>query len=174
MRWPILGFALLAIGCSEGRPPDLPIWPELVDLDRVTASISGAVSSQEDLAEFEIPNEFIPELLRVLGPPKYHKHPPAKYTQEIGRLRIVCRDGRVLEIGLVFYGKEPVLFTLQGVPCIRGGPYQDLAPGHDKYLPEVLTLEGFLRAVHRHDRVAAKQYVDLLDRSAGRVPKMSQ
>jgi hypothetical protein len=170
MRWPVLGLVLITTGCSSERPPAMPAWPEPSEVERVTAVVSGSVSNQPDLAEFEVPSEFVPELLQVLSPPEYHKHPD-KYTQEVGRLRVVCRDGRVAEVGLVFYGKAPVLFTLDGVSCMRGGPYKDLAPGHDKYLPEVLTLEGFLRAAQRGDRTVARECLDLLHRSAGRSAK---
>jgi hypothetical protein len=130
--------------------------------------LSGAVSGHPDLAEFELPAEFVPELLRVLSPAVYSKHPRSELLREIGRVRFACRDGRTVEVGLVFFGKEPVLFTLQGVPCVRGGAYHDLAPGKDKYLPEVLTLEGYLRAVRRGDREAARAYLNLLHRSAGK------
>lgn len=130
--------------------------------------MSGVVSGQPDLAEFELPAEFVPELLGVLGPVVYSKHPRSELLREIGRVRFACRDGRTVEVGLVFFGKEPVLFTLQGVPCVRGGPYHDLAPGKDQYLPEVLTLEAYLRAVGRGDREAARAYLNLLHRSAGK------
>jgi hypothetical protein len=134
----------------------------------MTATLSGSVSREPDIAEFEVPADAVPAVLRVLSPPEYHPHPPAKYVREIGQLRILCRDGRTLDVSLVYFGKEPVWFTVQGVPCIRGGPYNDLAPGKDKYLAEVLTLEGFLRAVHAGEKAAAREYLDLLDKSAGR------
>lgn len=161
-------YILVAVGCSASPPPDVPEWPEAGQVERITATVSGSVSSQPDLAEFEVPTEFVPAVLRVLSPPQYHRHPPAKYLQEVGQLRVVCHDGRVLDVRLIYFGKEPVLFTLQGVACIRGGPYQDLAPGKDMYLPEVLTMEGLLRAVKSGDRERAREYLDLLDRSAGR------
>lgn len=168
MRCSLLCWILFAVGCTADRTPDLPAWPTADDVARVTVTVSGAASGQPDLDEFELPAEFVPELLGVLGPPAYHQHPRPERTQEVGRLRFVCRDGRDLEVRLVFAGKEPVLFTLQGVPCVRAGAYCDLAPGKDKYLPEVLTLEGFLRAVRRGDREAAREYLNLLHRSAGK------
>jgi hypothetical protein len=79
-----------------------------------------------------------------------------------------CRDGRNLDVRVVWFGKGPVLFTLDGTPCTRGGPYRDLAPGEDKYLDEGLALAGFLRAVHRGDEDDQRRYLVLLDKSAGR------
>lgn len=174
MRWLVLPYVLLVGGCSASAPPAVLAWPDVTQVERITASVSGSVSRQSDLPEFEVPPEFIPALLQVLSPPEYHKHPPAEYLQEIGQLRITCRERRVLEVRLFFYGKEPVLFTVQGVPCRRGGPYKNLAPGKDKYLAEVLTLEGFLRAVKSGDQERVKKYLDLLDRSAGRVGEWSR
>src|SRR5262249_14351186 len=98
-----------------------------------------------------------------------HEHPLS--VQEAGHLRLTCRDGRTLEAPLFFYGKEPVLFTLQGVPCIRGGPYNTLAPGKHMYLPEVLTLQGGLRAIKKGDRAMANDDRKLLRRSAGRTER---
>jgi hypothetical protein len=160
---------LFAVGCSANEPPPaVPEWPDAAQVERITAAVSGSVSGQPDIAEFDVPPEFVPAVVRVLSPPEYHEHPPGKHLQEVGQLRVACRDGRVLDVRLYFFGKEPVLFTLSGVPCIRGGPYNNLASGKDIYLPEVLTLEEFLRAVRSGDRVRARKYLELLDRSAGR------
>jgi hypothetical protein len=74
-----------------------------------------------------------------------------------------------LDVRLIFFGKEALLFTLDGVPCGRGGRYVNLGTHQSpKYLPEVLTFEGLLRAVHGQDWGKAQEYRDLLDRSAGR------
>lgn len=169
MRCSPLAFVLLVVGCSGSSPPPaVPEWPGIVQVDQITASVSGSVSTLPDLAEFKVPAEFVPAVVRVLSPPQYHAHPAAKYLQEVGRIRIACRTGRVMDVRLFFFGKEPVLFTLDGVPCIRGGPYNDLAPGKGVYLPEVLTLEAFLRAVRSGDREQARECLESLDKSAGR------
>ena len=168
MRCPLMCWILLVTGCTADRPPAVPTLPDATDVARATVTVSGVVSGQPDIAEFELPAEFVPELLGVLGPAAYSQHPRPEVTQEVGLLRFACREGRDVEVRLVFAGKEPVRFTLQGVPCVRGGAYHDLAPGKDKYLPEVLTLEGYLRAVGRGDREAARGYLNLLRRSAGK------
>jgi hypothetical protein len=155
-------------GCNSLSDRSVPPWPEETEVERITARVSGSITGDPDLADFEIPAEYVPAVLRPLGPPQYHKHPPN--VQEVAWLRVHCKDGRELELRLFFYGKEPVLFTLQGVPCIRGGRYVNLGNEQSpKYLPEVLTLEGLLRAVHGHDRAKAQEYLDLLDQSAGRI-----
>jgi hypothetical protein len=118
------------------------------------------------IEEFEIADQYIPAVMRALDEPRYIKAP--RHVSEVGSLTIHCRDGRTLQVQLLFAGKEPVLFTLDGVSCIRGGGYEDLAPGKDIYLSEVLALGEALRAIHAGDKSKAQKNFDELDRSAGR------
>ena len=69
---------------------------------------------------------------------------------------------------LIFDGKSPALFTVNGVECIRGGQYNDIKPPYEHYIPESLNIEGFLRAVHRGEPISAQEYIANLDKSAGR------
>lgn len=162
--------ALAVPSCSPAKPrADVPRWPEVAEVERITAAITESESGQPGLPEFEVPSEYTPLVLRALSPPEHHEHPP-KFTREVGQLRIACRDGRTLEVRLIFFGKEPTLFTVGGVPCIRGGPYVDLGNGKwPKYLPEVYAVEGLLRAIHRRDRAGVDGLIMSLDQSAGRV-----
>jgi hypothetical protein len=168
MRGLLLSCLLLILGCSTSSPPAVPEWPEAAQVKRITASCSGAVVNEPDIAEFEVPSEFVPAVMRVLSPPEYHKHPRADFLKDVGQITIECNNGKVLNVRLFYFGKEPVLFTLEGVPCIRGGPYKDTAPGFHHYLCEVLTFEGFLRAIRNGNRKEAREYLHLLDKSAGR------
>jgi hypothetical protein len=171
MRLCLLVFALVVMGCSGSSPPPvIPPWPDATAIEKITATVSGSVSHEPDLAEFEVPQEYFAALLRVLGPPKFYEHPPAKYLREVGRLCFACRDGRSLEVTLIYYGHGQVLYRFQGVPCSRGGSYNDLLPSKGKFVDELLTLEGVLRAVQSSDREGAKKYLELLDKSAGRTP----
>src|SRR5262245_55193850 len=159
--------ALTLAGCSTS--PTVPPWPDATEVKRITAVVSGSVTEQPDLDEFEIPKEYVSDVHRVLYSPKYLKHP--SNCQEVGRLQIHCYDGRILAVRLMYFGKEAVLFTVDGVPCVRGGLYMNLSKRKDdwKYLPEVLTLQELLRAIHRQDDAKARHYLDLLNQSAGRV-----
>jgi hypothetical protein len=157
-------------GCARTDPPQpVPAWPEADGVERITAAVPASDYGPE-LAEFDVPQEYVPALIRFLSPPQYHEHPRAKMTREVGRLGIACRDGRTLDVRLILFGKEPILFTIDGVPCIRGGPYNDLGPSDDpdQYAVESLILEAFLRAVHSGDSAAAQRLTRKLDRSAGR------
>lgn len=151
----------------EPRPPDLRPWPTASEVERITAAVGNSETGEPDVAQFDVPEAYVVALLRVLSPPKYQKHPPQ--SREAGRLTVTCKDGRVLDVRLVdSRGKGPVEFTLQGVPCIRGGRYEDLTNGKDKYLPEVGALQAFLRAIQRRDAAEARKCLERLDQSAGR------
>jgi hypothetical protein len=66
---------MAAVGCRVAGPPALPRWPEVAEVERITAVVSGAVTGEPDAPEFEVPPEFVPAVVRLLGPPEYHPHP---------------------------------------------------------------------------------------------------
>jgi len=166
----LLAGATAITGCSPAAPPSVPALPATSEVDRITVRLHGPEVAGgyvgPPIEEFEIADQYIPAVMRALDKPRYIKAP--RYVSDVGSLTIHCRDGRTLQVQLLFAGKEPVLFTLDGISCIRGGEYEDLAPGKDKYLPEVLTLSEALRAIHSGDKAKAQEYFNLLDRSAGR------
>lgn len=174
MRWCLVFGLLFAVGCSASTLPTVPAWPALSEVERISVVVSGKVSDLPALAEFELPNEFIPDVLKVFTPLVYYPHPLSKSVDDVGVLRIECRDGRVINVQLLFSGKGPVLFIFEGVLCIRGGPYIDLSLGKDKYLPEVLTLEGYLRAIQSGSYEKAKMFLKLLNQSAGRKDNIAE
>jgi hypothetical protein len=155
-------------GCSPAAPPAVPALPAASAVERITASLNGPEVAGAyvgpPIEEFEIAAQYFPAVMRALDEPRYVKAP--RHVSEVGNLAIHCRDGRMLHVQLLFAGKEPVLVTLNGVSCIRGGEYKDL--GKDKYLPEVLALGEALRAIHAGDKAKAQENFDLLNRSAGR------
>jgi hypothetical protein len=142
----------------EKRPkpePQLPRWPALSEVTRVTASVSGRVTGEPDLATFELADEFVPGVLRVLTPPERHKHP--RGVQEVGWLHVYLHKGPVLEVQL----HDKYLFTLDGVQCIRGGTDKDLLE-KSYTLEEGPVFERLLRAAHRGDRAGVRNCLELL------------
>jgi hypothetical protein len=163
----VLIFAVLVAlaGCSP-PPPDVPSLPAPLVVEKITATVFGMSSNQPDLAEFEIPAAFVPDVLRILSPVEHREHP--KTVEVVACLRIACRDGRVMDVELISSRGGTVLFTIQGVPCRRSGTYADLDPASGVHLPEVLRIESFLRAIQQGKPNKAKAFLDRLDVSAGR------
>lgn len=154
-------------GCAA-PPPAVPPLPPPHEVEKVTATVFGVVSDQPDLAEFDIPPAFVPDLLRILSPAEYHRRPPAKADDIVAVLRVVCRDGRAVDVEVLYSLGQTVQFTVQGVPCRRTGTYADLDPVQGVHLPEVLSIEAFLRAVRQGQAGRARAALDRRDRSAGR------
>lgn len=167
IRWAIIGLISGAIGCSA-PPPTAPDLPVAGDVESVTATVFGSVSEQLDLAEFDIPCDFVPDILRLLTPCEYHPRPLVSRSEVVARLLIRRVDGRTSEVLVLFARGETVQFTIQGVPCRRAGTYHDFDPASGVDLPEVLRIEALLRDLHRGDSRRARNQIERMDRAAGR------
>lgn len=159
----LLVLLLLDLGCSSSRQPSVPVWPDVSEVERITATLTGSTTPNPAIAEFDIPMEHHATILRLLNSPIALNHP--LYGTESASLHIHCKE-RVLEVRLIYGGKGPLEFTLEGIPCVRSGDY--VGEHGEKYLPEVLTFEGVLRAIHDRDMKKMHKYLNALDRSAGR------
>ena len=73
-------------------------FPPPEQVEKVTTTVFGTVSKQPDLAEFEIPSAYVPDVLRVLSPPEYHELPPVHEREVVAVLHVTRRDGRVLVV----------------------------------------------------------------------------
>jgi hypothetical protein len=186
MRRPVVllaGLLLLALGGAflalmlRGPPKQELSLPSSVDIpsDGEVAGIAvrlyNSCQQEPDEPEFDLPAEFVPEVLAVFRPVRVARHHPA--VEEYGTMRLRLRGGGDVELRLYRLNKEPVLFSVSGVPCTRGGPYKDMAPGYHKYYPESFALEGLLREFAlitkgrgSHDRV--REVLEKFARSAGR------
>jgi hypothetical protein len=117
---------------------------------------------------FEVPNEFIPAMLRCIDPPT-----PVESSvsgEEVAALHITCSDDRVVDMHFIFYGKNPAIFTINGVQCVRGGPYKPHDSGGDKYMSESGGIGEALLLLQRKEFAKANERIDDLDVSAGRKP----
>jgi hypothetical protein len=159
--------ATLLGGCSS-PPPDPPALPAAADIERVTVTVFGTVSKRNDLAEFEVPAEFVPGLLRTLTPPEYHEHVAVREREVVAWIHLHCRDGRVLDVELLYSGHGVIQYTVQGVPCRRKGVYSDVDTDQGVSLAEVVQVESYLRAVHRGDAAKARECLSHIDRAAQR------
>lgn len=150
-------------------PTPPPAIPGPAQVKRITAELFRSdFVNQPPVPPFDVPAQYVPAVLRMFTSAE-RDDLPLEHTEEIGALRVECEDGRVLELRLLFYGKEPVRFTADGIGCLRGGPYRNVGTGRfEKYLPETLMVAALLKAIHRRAEARAEEYIKLLDQSAGR------
>jgi hypothetical protein len=180
----LLGFLILCAGAAlavalsvarwPNREPPLPDsveFPDNAQVARIVVRLYNSCNDDPDEPEFDLPLEFVPEVLAVLRPVRVVRHHPS--TQEYGTMRLKLHDGREYEVRLQRLNKEPVLYSVDGVPCTRGGRYMDMAPGKDKYLPESFAFEGLLRELASltkgcGSRGRAREILNKFEQSAGR------
>ena len=151
-----------------------PSLPEDSEVRSITASLYNFPAQAPDVPEYTIPSEYIPVVLKFFHPVEQHKHPANAH--DIGTLHILTQSGESSELRFFYWGDgEPVLFSLQGVQCIRGGQFINTGRGEmaPKYLTESLTIDGVLRELHQQTIKGVKssrldEYISLLERSAGR------
>ena len=171
----VLGLLLLAFFSLPHdamlTPPNLP---EDSEVRLITATLYNSPTDEPDIPEYTIPSEYLPMVMKLFRPAETHKHPAT--VRDIGTLHVVTKSGESSEIHFCYWGDgEPVLFSIQGFQCIRGGPFINLG-GSEKtpmYLTESLTIHGVLRELYWQTIKGVKsqrleEYLSLLERSAGR------
>jgi hypothetical protein len=172
-----VGGALIVFVARAGWPRREPPLPSSIDFPDdgkvagVAVCLYNSCQDEPDEPEFELPAEFVPDVLAILRPVRVARHHRA--VEEYGAMCLTLRDGDKVELRLYRLNKEPVLFLVQGVPCTRGGPYKDMAPGKHKYFPESFAFEGLLRelalvARGSGSRGRALEILNKFDQSAGR------
>jgi hypothetical protein len=162
--------ALFAAGCSD-RPPVVPKWPVVAEVKAISASLSeSTMFDQKKSDAFPVPPHLIPALLRVFDPPVYRRDAPRKQVQDIAKLEIQCHDGRILDVRVLFWATEPAFFSIDGIPCWRGGEYKSVSddPNTEKGSAESLGIGGMIKAIQQNDEVKFNSRLRSLDIAAGR------
>lgn len=172
----LFGGGLIALMLRGSRQQEQPL-PSSVDFPNdgevvaISVRLYNSCQEEPDEPEFDLRPEFVPEVLVLFRPVRVARHHP--WVQEYGTMRLRLRDGGEVELRLYRLNKEPVLFSVSGVPCTRGGLYEDIAPGHGKFYPESFALEGLLRefaliAKGRGSRDHVQEILEQFARSSGR------
>ncbi|MCA9236765.1 MAG: hypothetical protein KDA44_14920 [Planctomycetales bacterium] len=171
-QWLILAMALLE-GCGAADPQ--PVFPQFSEVAKVTATVVDDPMGEPAMSEpFSVPPDYVAALLEALSPPVYDQLPPEKWLNDVARLKIELVDGRIVDVRVVFYGKEAVRYVVDGVPCLRGGAYRPIEvsidQNYDFYSAESFGVAGFLNALRKGNVAEAEEVLQVLKRSAGKLP----
>jgi hypothetical protein len=167
---------------SARRQPQVVALPEASEVAEVTALLYEFENFGRAVSEFPLPREYVAPVLAALRPAEREEYP---YLWDewwpLGRLRIRCHDGRLIEVTWPFSGKNPLCFQVDGKRCWRGGDYMPTSVfataerEEGMWSPECTLLAGIVREAYQ-ERVSgekssrAQGYFEDLERSAGRLP----
>jgi len=115
-----VAMAILGLTLSS-KPPlaDLPSPQQVVGMQ---ISLWGEKIGRKDLTDCQIRERDFAVVLRCLSPAEYSRKVGEMMAfPPLGEIRIRLKGGRERRVVFVFAGKNPLCFTLDGVPYLRGG-----------------------------------------------------
>jgi hypothetical protein len=167
--------AAVLLGCSNKSESTLARLPSAAEVQRVDVILVGEQFGSGSPQTFVLPTEYIADVLRFLEPATFLEHPVK--GEEIAALHFKCADHRVVDIHLLFFGKNTAVFTVDGLEYARSGRYEPVkvgADGYEGYLAESAAIGEVLYLVHQGKSAEAQERIYDLDVSAGRKPRRPQ
>jgi hypothetical protein len=135
------------------------------EIDSITARINDLTDNMgiRPIPAFTIPRDQIPTILAALTPAERAERlrRDAEHSAIIGHLTIRTKVGGNIEIDYYGMGQNPVVFSVDGAVCIRGGDYK---PGYktrefEMYTDESLLLYAIIEAIYRAEVKGFKTHV---------------
>lgn len=178
-----LSCACVALMLRLNAPVFVPL-PSPEDTDQITAQIIDASDTFgiPPVPEFRVPEKYFPVILAFLSPAVRYQGSFSFDILEkhwaLGQIELKAKNGSATTIGLYDVGKNPMIFSVNGVLCQRGGDYKPNAvfsTGYESYAAEPYLLCAVLRAIHkaaatRTEPAELMGYVQKLKRSKGELP----
>jgi hypothetical protein len=146
----------------------------------ITASLNDVRQEYASLApvpEFRIPPQYVSVILHAFRPAEVDNELQYPDKDALGTVRILTKQGRTVTI--VFYdsGKTAASFRINGVWCIRGGPYVPIERRSDRpsYDAEGLAICIVIRLIYEESQTDQRSpflesFIDDLERSRGQRP----
>jgi hypothetical protein len=126
------------VGPSRARQPRFAVLPSPRDLASVEVSLWGEQIGRKEFVGFRVDERDWPMILRCLSPAEYsEKVGKMMVFPPLGKIRFRLKDERERELVFVEAGKNPLCFTLDGIPYLRGGK------SYVRYLEDHRDLYGF-------------------------------
>jgi hypothetical protein len=176
--------AVISLAVRKVRDDATPFpLPDVTQIERVTARLFNVEGfGIEPVPEFEVARQHFSTLLGAISPAE--KSTFGHGFNPIAELAITTKGGEKLAILVREAGINPVCFTVNGVDCIRGGPFQPLVvPPSDGnwHADESMVLAGAISEMHREklklkQRSRLKRRIKQLEISRGArpVPKLDE
>jgi hypothetical protein len=164
------------------RQPEFVEIPADIHVDKLTAElfVHDGVGLPA-VAEFDVPERYISPILAPFRPVERVEYLEQFDKYPLGRLKLHCRDGRVIEVAWPDSGKNSLCFQVNGKRCVRRGPFNPVAvhePADDvtsRWTSECTLLTNILWEVHQElvtvqPSGALRGYFEDLERSSGKRP----
>jgi hypothetical protein len=164
-------FASLGQLIWNRNKPDEITLPDEREVVSIRAVAHGDLMGMESTPEFAVPQEYIPVILGILNPAKTPAGVPESwFDPPFVDLQIAVRSGRVIKIQIGWSGQNPLCFIVDGVRCVRGGPY---CLRNDLGIDETARLLGLLLEIYREQTGLERSerlswYIEELEWSTGR------
>jgi len=105
---------------DDGAPVPLP---NVNDIEKIAAQLHEPGFGIHAVPSFEVPREHFGTLLGAISPAE--KSSDTRGLEEFGELTITTKTGEVFQIVLAYWGWQ-AHFPVNGVHCMRAGPFQPL------------------------------------------------
>jgi hypothetical protein len=183
----VIGLVLAAVTLSAllywragDSPPDPFVrLPDAEDIESITAQVYDNTANMgiRPVPEFSVPREHFPLLLSVLTPAKRKDHlrEGVQQAPALGHLRIRTKAGGEIHIALTWLGLVPLVFSVDGVVCSRGGPYMPKRSRDEMGIDEGVLLQNIIDAIYwegvkGHQIGRIPELRRLIERSTGKAP----
>jgi hypothetical protein len=145
--------------------------PRADEIERMMAELYDTADSFgiQALPEFPVPREDRGDILSALTPTERETQLASAKDIPLGRISIVTQNHQTKDIVFVAFGKGPLVFSVNGLSCTRGGECRPYAfrGDYEAYLDESINLCSMLRGIH--DRIVSGSESDALKTSIARL-----
>jgi hypothetical protein len=118
---------LLSFSCGGHNdvPPSEASIPRDSEIEKVRALLLKSDEGFPEVSSFVVPPEHVPRILKWFRPGHYIDDPDLVPWQKLGVLEITTTDGFVCTLQFYSFGKNPAIFTTNGVDFFWGNDVDD-------------------------------------------------
>jgi hypothetical protein len=178
----VLG-VFLALMIRSNAPDTVPL-PLPEEVDQITAEIIDASTNWgiRPVQKFVVPERYFPVIFLFLSPAVKCRQSFALDGIEenwlLGRIELKGKNGVDTSIAIYEAGKNRLIFSVNGVRCMRGGEYQPIAldsNGYEAYAAEQNGFASVLFSIRAaadtgNEPSELNRHIEAIKRSRGELP----